>query len=116
MDNFLQTFGTYDSSTGTYILSTQNESLIVSILSAGTFFGALFAAPLGDITGRKWGIILANVVFCAGVAMQTAATALPLFIVGRVFAGLGVGMVSALVPMYQSEWYVPLCLLLLSVV
>ena len=38
--------------------------------------------------------------------MQTAAVAIPLFVVGRVFAGLGVGLVSVLVPMYQSEWYV----------
>lgn len=35
--------------------------------------------------------------------MQTAAIKLPLFIVGRVVAGLGVGLVSTLVPMYQSE-------------
>ena len=35
--------------------------------------------------------------------MQTAATKLPLFVVGRVWAGLGVGLVSTLVPMYQSE-------------
>lgn len=31
-----------------------------------------------------------------GAALQTAATALPLFIAGRVVAGLGVGLVSAL--------------------
>jgi sugar porter (SP) family MFS transporter len=35
--------------------------------------------------------------------MQTAATAIPLFVVGRVWAGVGVGLVSTLVPMYQSE-------------
>jgi SP family sugar:H+ symporter-like MFS transporter len=35
--------------------------------------------------------------------MQTASTAIPLFVVGRVIAGLGVGLVSTLVPMYQSE-------------
>lgn len=35
--------------------------------------------------------------------MQTGATDIPLFVAGRVFAGLGVGMVSCLVPMYQSE-------------
>jgi sugar porter (SP) family MFS transporter len=28
---------------------------------------------------------------------------MPLFVVGRVFAGLGVGLVSVLIPMYQSE-------------
>ena len=39
--------------------------------------------------------------FCAGVAMQTAATDVPLFTVGRVFAGLGVGGVSCLVPIVR---------------
>jgi MFS transporter, SP family, sugar:H+ symporter len=75
----------------------------VSILSVGTFFGALAAAPTGDLVGRRMGIMLTCIIFCAGVAMQTASTALPLFIAGRTFAGFGVGMVSCLVPMYQSE-------------
>lgn len=39
--------------------SDQNQlSLIVSILSAGTFVGALAAGLIADYTGRKWGIIL----------------------------------------------------------
>ncbi|PPQ64783.1 hypothetical protein CVT24_007869 [Panaeolus cyanescens] len=86
-----------------YAISSSTESLIVSILSAGTFFGALAAAPAADILGRKWGIIFATLVFCIGIAMQTAATGVALFVVGRVFAGLGVGLVSCLIPMYQSE-------------
>ncbi|KDR80674.1 hypothetical protein GALMADRAFT_241049 [Galerina marginata CBS 339.88] len=86
-----------------YAISSSSESLVVSILSAGTFFGALLGAPVADILGRKWGIIFSTLVFCVGIAMQTAATAMPLFVVGRVFAGLGVGLVSCLIPMYQSE-------------
>lgn len=70
-------------------------SLIVSILSIGTFLGALSAGLLADITGRKWGIILsAGIPFNIGVIMQVAATGNPLFIAGRFFAGLGVGLVS----------------------
>lgn len=84
-------------------ISSSTESLVVSILSAGTFFGALLASPAADHLGRKMGIIAACAVFCVGVAMQTGSTAIPLFVVGRVFAGLGVGLVSCLVPMYQSE-------------
>ena len=61
-------------------------------------------APVGDYIGRKWGVVVACLVFSIGVAFQTAATGIPLFIVGRVFAGAGVGLVSCLVPMYQSEW------------
>ncbi|TFK39852.1 MFS monosaccharide transporter [Crucibulum laeve] len=86
-----------------FMIPSSDESLIVSILSAGTFFGALIAAPTADYIGRKWGIVFACLVFAVGVAMQTAATAVPLFVVGRVFAGLGVGLVSVLIPMYQSE-------------
>ena len=54
-------------------------------------------------TGRKFGIIFATLIFSAGVAMQTAATAIPLFFAGRCIAGLGVGLISVMVPMYQSE-------------
>jgi SP family sugar:H+ symporter-like MFS transporter len=42
-------------------------------------------------------------VFCVGVILQTIATDIPVFTAGRFFAGYGVGMVSALIPLYQSE-------------
>jgi len=107
MPDWLETFGhpvpvstTFPNGYG---ISSSQRSLVVSILSAGTFFGALLAAPFGDFLGRKWGLVASCLVFCVGVAMQTAATKLPLFVVGRVWAGLGVGLVSTLVPMYQSE-------------
>ncbi|KAG8926096.1 hypothetical protein FRC03_009544 [Tulasnella sp. 419] len=102
MPNWLETFGKLQPN-GKIGISTSTESLVVSILSAGTFFGALLAAPMGDLMGRKWGLVGACVVFSVGVALQMAATAIPLYTVGRVGAGLGVGMVSCLVPMYQSE-------------
>lgn len=69
-------------------ITASEESLIVSILSAGTFFGALFAAPVADVIGRRWGLILSTaIVFNLGVILQTAATAQPMFIAGRFFAG-----------------------------
>lgn len=86
------------------LITTSQQSLVVSILSVGTFTGALIGAPAADILGRRLGIVFSAFVFSVGVAMQVASTALPLFIVGRVIAGLGVGLVSVLVPMYQSEW------------
>ena len=36
-----------------YGISASRTSLVVSILSAGTFFGALLAYPAGDAIGRK---------------------------------------------------------------
>lgn len=84
-------------------ITSSQSSLIVSILSAGTFFGALTASPFGDFFGRRLGLVASSWVFIFGVILQTASTAIPLFTAGRFFAGYGVGLVSALVPLYQSE-------------
>ena len=96
-------FGSTVNADGTVTISTSQKSMIVSILSVGTFFGALLASPFGDYLGRKWALFASCWVFCVGVAMQTASTGIGLFTGGRVIAGLGVGLVSCLVPMYQAE-------------
>ncbi|RLV95924.1 High-affinity glucose transporter SNF3 [Spathaspora sp. JA1] len=84
--------------------TASESSLIVSILSAGTFIGALTAPLLSDRIGRKWTLILSSlVVFNFGVLLQTIATAIPLLVTGRLFAGLGVGLISAVVPLYIAE-------------
>jgi sugar porter (SP) family MFS transporter len=108
MGDWLKTFGTFQPNlpanigVNDYFIPTNRKSLVVSILSAGTFFGALLAFPMGDKVGRKWGIVASCAIFCVGVGMQLD-THWPTFIVGRVIAGIGVGLVSCLVPMYQSE-------------
>lgn len=85
-------------------VDANQTSEIVSILSAGTFFGALLAAPTADYMGRRWAMIFqAGIVFNLGVILQTAASAIPTFVAGRFFAGLGVGLLSATIPLYQSE-------------
>ncbi|KAK4033526.1 general substrate transporter [Parachaetomium inaequale] len=84
-------------------ISASQESAIVSILSAGTFFGSLASPFLSDYVGRRWGLILATWVFNLGVVLHTVATSIPLFLAGRFFAGLGVGLISAMIPLYQSE-------------
>ena len=55
-------------------VSASQSSEIVSILSAGTFFGALLSAPVADNLGRRWGMIFNTVVFTFGVILQTTAT------------------------------------------
>ncbi|KAM0711236.1 hypothetical protein Q7P35_001975 [Cladosporium inversicolor] len=85
-------------------ITPSQVSLIVSILSAGEFIGALLAAPFADILGRRWGLFIASgFVFNLGVVLQTVSVTQPVFVAGRFFAGLGVGIISAIVPLYQSE-------------
>lgn len=89
---------------GSDAISPGEDALIVSILSAGTFIGALCAAPVADKIGRRLGLMAsAGIVFNLGVILQAASTAQPMFIAGRFFAGFGVGLISAMVPLYQSE-------------
>lgn len=79
-------------------------SLIVSILSVGTFVGALMAGIVADKLGRKWGIIASAMIpFNLGVALQTGAFTKSTFIAGRFFAGMGVGLVSVQVPMVSAR-------------
>lgn len=89
----------YRDSTGHLNVTASQSATIVSILSAGTFFGALTAAPVGDLIGRRFGLIVSTFVFILGVILQAAATQIPLFVAGRFFAGFGVGLISAL-----SKW------------
>lgn len=104
MREFKDQFGTNcHSADGQLDICPKDLSIIVAILSAGTAVGALLAAPAGDSIGRRWTLLLAVGVFCVGSVCQVCAEAIPLLLVGRALAGVGVGAVSVLVPLYQSE-------------
>lgn len=72
-------------------------------VTASPSTGSLLGAPVADWVGRQRGTFVAILVFCFGVAMQTGCHTIAVFVVGRVFAGLGVGLISTLIPMYLSE-------------
>jgi len=84
--------------------TSSETSLIISILSVGTFFGALSAPLMSDRLGRRWTLIIATLgIFNLGVILQTASTSIPLLVAGRCIAGFGVGFISAVIPLYQAE-------------
>ncbi|KAF2503173.1 monosaccharide transporter [Lophium mytilinum] len=86
-----------------FVLPSWKKSLITSILSAGTFFGALIAGDLADFIGRRLTIIGGCGIFIVGVILQTASASLGLLVAGRLIAGFGVGFVSAIIILYMSE-------------
>jgi SP family sugar:H+ symporter-like MFS transporter len=100
MPNFLQLFGDKPGPA----FSNVRSGTIVALLSIGTLLGALIAAPIADAIGRKYSIIFWNMVFCVGMIVQIATMNHWYQIaIGRWVAGLGVGALSVLTPMYQSE-------------
>ncbi len=86
-----------------FVIPTPHKSLIVSILSAGTFFGAILAGDLADWFGRRTTVILGCIVYGIGCILQTASSGLGLLVAGRLIAGFGVGFVSAIIILYMSE-------------
>jgi sugar porter (SP) family MFS transporter len=86
-----------------YMYETYQKSLITSILSAGTFFGAIAAGPIADWIGRRITVILGCLIFIIGVVLQVASTTVDLLVAGRLVAGLGVGFVTAIIILYMSE-------------
>lgn len=76
---------------------------MVAILEIGAFISSLIVGRVGDIIGRRKTIFYGSCIFFVGGALQTLANSMPMMMLGRIIAGLGVGMLSTIVPVYQSE-------------
>lgn len=76
---------------------------MVAILEIGAFISSLLVGKIGDVIGRRRTILYGSIVFFIGGALQTAANGMPMMMLGRIIAGLGVGTLSTIVPVYQSE-------------
>ncbi|KAL0940639.1 hexose transporter [Colletotrichum truncatum] len=95
--------------TGTYFLnyfhhpSSIDIGTMVAILEIGALISSLIVGKVGDIIGRRKTILYGSIVFFIGGAFQTLANGMPMMLLGRIVAGLGVGALSTIVPVYQSE-------------
>lgn len=76
---------------------------MVAILEIGAFISSLVVGRVGDIIGRRKTILYGSIIFFTGGALQTLATSMAMMMLGRIIAGVGVGMLSTIVPVYQSE-------------
>jgi MFS family permease len=73
------------------------------MFTTGAFFGAALAGPSGDGLGRRWTITIGSLVFILGGGLQTGAENLAYLWAGRFLAGLGVGFLVMIIPLYQAE-------------
>ncbi|KAJ6171623.1 Mitochondrial substrate/solute carrier [Penicillium chermesinum] len=76
---------------------------VVAILEVGAFVSSLMVGRIGDLIGRRRTIFYGSIVFFIGGLLQALAANMVMMMVGRVIAGLGVGALSTIVPVYQSE-------------
>lgn len=75
----------------------------VSSLLLGAWLGSLLSGPLCDRLGRKRSIMWQVLVFTLGSGLQTGATAEAHMFAGRIIAGLSIGSLTHIVPMYIAE-------------
>ncbi|RAK71877.1 sugar porter family MFS transporter [Aspergillus fijiensis CBS 313.89] len=93
--NFLNFFNT-----------TQTSAIIGAInstFSGGAAVGALQGGLTMDRFGRKFTIQMGAFICLVGAILQSAAQNLSMILVGRIFAGWAVGLMSMSVPVYQAE-------------
>jgi sugar porter (SP) family MFS transporter len=76
---------------------------IVSSFTGGAILGSLSISYLADKLGRKMTVFIGALISCLGCALQGGAANIPMIIAGRFIAGIAVGILSAVVPMYSSE-------------
>lgn len=77
---------------------------IASTLQAGCFVGCFVASWMADKWGRKFALQVAGLITIVGCVFQAAALGhIEVMYIGRLIAGVGVGMASMVVPLYISE-------------
>lgn len=83
------------------------QGLVTAIYEIGCLMGAMFILAIGDLLGRRKGMILGAVVMILGVIIQVSCIKgkgqLAQFIVGRVITGVGNGINTSTIPTYQAE-------------
>ncbi|MCJ1441421.1 MAG: MFS sugar transporter [Stictis urceolatum] len=79
------------------------QGAVTAAMPAGSLVGALASSFVADYYSRRTAIQIAAVIWICGAILQTASNGIPLLVVGRIVAGICVGMTSAIVPVYQAE-------------
>ncbi|KAN0108041.1 sugar transporter [Hyaloscypha variabilis] len=79
------------------------QGWLVSALELGAWFGALFNGYLADRISRKYSMLVAVVIFTLGTGLQAGAQNPAMLFAGRVVGGIGIGMFSMVIPLYQAE-------------
>jgi MFS family permease len=101
-------YADYGGADGT--LTSVNPSITgisVACLQASAAIGALAAGRLGDIMGRKACVRIGAFIYLFTAFIQAFAPNFACFVTGRTIQGLAVGILSATVPVIQTEIAAP---------
>lgn len=76
---------------------------ITAIYDVGCFLGSILAFWIGEKLGRKKTILLGTAVMLVGAVLQTSSYSVGQMMAARVISGIGNGLNSSTVPVWQTE-------------
>lgn len=101
--DFKKRFGELNSN-NVYYISTIRTGLIVSIFNIGCAIGSVTLGRLGDVYGRRKGLMIGSIIFIVGVVIEISSTIYWYqYMIGRLIAGTGMGVIAVLSPMLIGE-------------
>lgn len=83
--------------------SSAMQGLLSSLYTLGCFFGSIGSMFFSERLGRRNPILIGTVFILMGATIQTASYSRAQFLVGRIVAGLGTGLNTSLIPVWQTE-------------
>ncbi|CZT04534.1 related to sugar transporter [Rhynchosporium agropyri] len=106
LPDWVKTFPEIDTKNTTGAEKSHNATIqgtVVATFVLGALVGSLACMKIGNILGRRKSIFLAAVLTLIGETLCTSSFGLAQFVVGRTIIGLGIGILSATVPVWQAE-------------
>ena len=88
-------------------LSNASLGLVGSAAPLGFFFGAILSGWMGDRFGRKKVMLWALAFYCLMSVVAAMAPNFEIFLIARIFAGLGAGAESVIIAPFLSEFIPP---------
>lgn len=79
------------------------EGIIVSIYNLGAFSGCILTFIFGERFGRRLSMWVAMGWIIVGAILQSTSYSVPQIMIARYVTGIGTGIETSTVPMYQSE-------------
>ncbi|KAI3241046.1 hypothetical protein DTO012A7_2745 [Penicillium roqueforti] len=88
---------------GSPALSDAVAGGIISSYTGGAIVGSMLASYVSDYYGRRMVLFIGGLLATLGAGLQGGAVSIAMLIAGRCIAGLAIGQMSAIIPVYCSE-------------
>lgn len=87
----------------TFNLDSTLQGVVTSLFELGCFFGSLVTAVAGGHLGRRTLAHLGTLSITVGALLQASSFSVGQLMVGRIVAGIGLGLISSNIAIWQSE-------------